>query len=431
MSKGYLIATLGCRANRFESDQLAADLEGLGYQPTRENPEIVVINTCTVTHKADKQGRQLIRKLARAHPGARVVVTGCLAQLEGQALKGLAGVDLVLDHAAQGRFKDLIEKGDQGLVQGTESSFRSFGPLTGTLGRGGRTRALLKVQDGCDNACAYCRVTLARGPSRSLGLEPALSAAQELASAGHQEIVLTGIHLGSYGRDLDPPTDLTELLTRLLKPENGPRIRLSSLDPDEIDRELLSAASSAHRFCPHFHLPLQSGDGSVLARMNRSYSPESFAETVRGILNIWPLAGIGADVIVGFPGEDEPAFRRTYELIESLGIAYLHVFPFSPRTGTPAAELPDRVDPAEISARAKLLRELGTAKRTVFLEKHLGRELEMLVESRRDPKTGMLTGLSPNYLGLLLDGGDELINHGITVRAREVLGRKLVVEMDN
>ncbi len=371
---GYKVMTLGCRTNRFESDALAQALEEMGFTRAGNDPAVVVVNTCTVTLRADQQSRQLIRKLRRENPGARLIVTGCLARMEAEGLKQIEGVDLVLGPAGQDGFKEAVNSCLAGVAGiGSERNFRDFGDLAGTLDHGGqdslggRTRALLKVQDGCDNICSYCRVRLARGRSRSLPLGRAVEAARQLARAGHKGIVLTGIHLGGYGADLEPGITLTRLVEKLLALKDGPRLRLSSLDPAEVDHGLLEAARSSDRFCSHFHLPLQSGDAGVLARMRRPYSPGEYRDKVEEVLKLLPDAAIGADVIAGFPGEDDQAFENTMKLIADLDLAYLHVFPFSSRPGTPAHGYLDKVDPALIKERAGLLRGLGKEKKRRFL----------------------------------------------------------------
>ena len=427
--KGYQVFTLGCRTNRFESDALAQALEDLGFGESGEQTAVVVVNTCTVTHRADQQSRQLIRKCVRENPDAKLIVTGCLARLEAESLAKIKGVGLVLDPSEQGRLKEILTQ-NQAPEQDrkAENTFRDFGALSGTLKLGGRTRALLKVQDGCDNYCSYCRVRLARGRSRSLSLERALQGARELIQAGHKEIVLTGIHLGGYGADLSPAVSLDDLVKGILALEGEFRLRLSSLDPAEVNRELLETVSGSPKFCPHFHLPLQSGDRTVLARMKRPYTPGEYADKVGEILSLLPGAAVGADVIVGFPGEDGQAFSSTQNLIQGLDLAYLHVFPFSPRQGTAAFKLDGRVDPVLVKERALVLRELGQRKNREFLSRMLGKPMEVLVESRRDPRTGLLTGVSREYVSLVLEGGDELMNKLIKVEGRRVKGAGIMAE---
>ncbi len=425
MKKTYRIITLGCRANQFDSAVMERSLAAAGYSPAEDGGPagVVVVNTCTVTHKADKQSRQLLRRAVREHPGATVIAAGCLAQLETDDLAGLEGVDLVIGPADQTRLGELLAAGRSGAAATKPGrEFSDFGPAP----LQGRSRALLKVQDGCNNACAYCRVRLARGRSRSLAFDRALAAAGELAEAGYEEIVLTGVHLGFYGQDLDPPTDLTALVKALLADETGPRLRLSSVEPSEISDELLETAAASNRFCPHFHLPLQSGDAGVLEAMNRPYGPAAYAEVVARIRARLPEAAIGADVMVGFPGEDEAAFERSYHFVEELALDYLHVFPFSPRPGTKAAGLSGRVDPAVVNERAKLLRELGRKKRRAFLAQLVGRETEIVVEGRRDAETGLLTGLTPAYASVLIDDAEALMNRRVKVKIVARQGEKLI-----
>ena len=431
MKPGYLVFTLGCRTNQFESDCLARDLEAAGLTASGpEGPaELVVVNTCTVTARADKQSRQLIRRLARSHPQATLAVTGCLAQLEPESLASMAGVSLIVGHSLQAELARLVKEGRRGLFVGPPARrFSGFGPVPPRK----RSRALLKVQDGCDGVCAYCRVRLARGPSRSLPPERVLAAAEELKRAGFAEIVLTGTHLGGYGQDADEPTDLAALMEGLLASGEGPRLRLSSLDPHEVSPQLLRVAAAAYgeggRFCPHFHLPLQSGDAGLLQSMKRPYDPDQLTETIRSIRRFFPTAAIGADIMVGLPGEDEAAFQRTRRLIEDLPLAYLHVFPFSPRPGTLAARLPLRPAPALVSDRARKMRELSRLKKDAFLAQGVGQPTEIIVESRRDKKTGLLTGISPNYLPVLVDGPDTLFHRPLKVVGQRVVGGRLLAK---
>ncbi len=425
MKPGLLCLTLGCRSNQYESDSLAEALSAAGFEPLLDpgRAAVVIINTCTVTHRADKQSRQLIRRAVRQNPGAKIVVTGCLAALEGRALADMPGVDLVLDHAAQPRLAELLTQGASGLVSPPpQETFIEVGlPI-----RQRRSRALLKVQDGCDNACAFCRVRLARGRGRSLPLEKALAAARKLAAAGYAEVVLTGIHLGAYGRDLDPPLDLAALAAALLSANESFRLRLSSLEPGEVNLKLLDLAAKTNRLCPHFHLPLQSGDGGVLEAMNRSYRPSDYVAQVRLIKERLPQAAVGADVMVGFPGESEEAFENTLRLIESLPLAYLHVFPFSKRPGAPAAAMDHQVPQEIISRRAQRARALGQAKRLEFMTRFVGRTVKAVVEGRRDAQTGLLKGVSEHYLPLLLKGPPDLAGRLVAAVVEEVAGPRLL-----
>ena len=400
--KGYQVFTLGCRTNRFESDALAQALEDLGFGESGEQTAVVVVNTCTVTHRADQQSRQLIRKCVRENPDAKLIVTGCLARLEAESLAKIKGVGLVLDPSEQGRLKEILTQ-NQAPEQDrkAENTFRDFGALSGTLKPGGRTRALLKVQDGCDNYCSYLPGPAGpgpvpvpvpgAGPARGPGAYPGRAQRDRAYrdSPGR-------VRRGSFpGREPGRPGEGDFWPWRASSGCGSP-----PWTPAEVSRELLETVSGSPKFCPHFHLPLQSGDRTVLARMKRPYTPGDYADKVGEILSLLPGAAVGADVIVGFPGEDGQAFSSTQNLIQGLDLAYLHVFPFSPRQGTAAFKLDGRVDPVLLKERALVLRELGQRKNREFLSRMLGKPMEVLVESRRDPRTGLLTGVSREYVSL-------------------------------
>jgi threonylcarbamoyladenosine tRNA methylthiotransferase MtaB len=283
-----------------------------------------------------------------------------------------------------------------------------------------RTRAFLKVQDGCNSFCSYCTVPYARGRNRSLPLERVLFQARGLAALGFKEIVLTGIHLGTYGEDLVPSPSLLTLLKSLEKEDLSLRLRLSSVEPREFNPSLMEYLACSRRVCPHLHIPLQSGDDRILRRMNRNYSTAFFADLVNRLAQTIPGAAIGADVIGGFPGEDDSAFLNTMTMIENLPLAYLHVFPFSKRKGTPAAAFPGQVPPQVIRARCHALRELGEKKRDSFSRSFLGQRLKVLVEGKRDRESGLLKGFSANYIPVLLPGGEELMDQEVEAEVTEV-----------
>jgi threonylcarbamoyladenosine tRNA methylthiotransferase MtaB len=278
-----------------------------------------------------------------------------------------------------------------------------------------RTRPFLKVQDGCDAFCAYCIVPYARGPSRSVDYQSVLDGVSRLADQGYQEAVLTGIHLGAYGRDLQPRRSLAELLRAILNQPQAIRIRLSSIEPLELTDEIIDLAAGTERICRHFHVPLQSGDAQILRRMGRPYTPEGYGERIARIRARLPEAAIGADVLVGFPGETEEAFERTFALAEALPLTYLHVFPFSARPGTAAFGFGDRVPAKRIKQRCSRMRQMGNRKRLAFHQGFIGRRLQVLTEGRRDPQTGLLKGVSSNYLPVLFEGGDDCMHGGMEV----------------
>ena len=403
--------TLGCRVNQAESEALACF--GRDCESTLPlNPNgICVINTCTVTQKAAMQSRQAIRKTIRENPGATIIVTGCYAQSAPDVIERIEGVDYVIGQTDKHRIFEIIstcEKGDSPIASTIWKPIRQSGAFEKmpAPASGSRSRPFLKVQDGCDAFCTYCIVPHTRGRSRSLPLDQAVSEYEQLIAAGAEEIVLTGIHLGRYGLDLDPRTSLLELLRQLEKRGGTERIRLSSLESTEITDELLDHVAGSKKICPHFHVPLQSGDRSVLERMHRPYSPEQYAGLIRAIHERLPDAAIGADVLVGFPGETVAAFDNTRNLIRSLPISYLQVFPFSPRHPAPAAGYPEQVPAGTMKDRCLILRDLGRAKREEFYRHMLGKHLDVIIESRTSGNPPRLKGLSSNYIPVYIENSD-------------------------
>ena len=425
MTKFYSIHTLGCKVNQYESEAMARMLNQAGWRRAEEGCDLVLVNTCTVTARTDKECRQVIRRAARENPEAKLIVTGCLAQVEPDDLAAMAEVDLILPQADQDLLMDILEENPD-LVRLSNPDRSGFTDLALPI-RQPRSRAFFKVQDGCNKACTYCRIRLARGRSRSMAFDRAVDSAARLAQAGYRELVLTGVHLGAYGRDLNPARSLTDLIAALLADGLDYRLRLSSLEPREVDDALLRLAEHP-RFCDHFHLPLQSGSPAILKAMARGYTPAEYRAAVEATANKLPQAAIGADVIVGFPGETEADFQETVNLVEQAPIAYLHVFPFSRRPGVKADELPDQVAPNVIKDRAARLRAVAQAKRSLFYDQALGRRHRMLIESRRDRKTKLLTGRSGNYLPLLLEGDDSLFGRLVEVEAVRRLGPKVLAK---
>lgn len=430
MTKTYVIKTLGCKVNRFDSDALEAALEKRGWRRAGgdEPAALCIVNTCTVTGKGAMQSRQEIRRLIRRFPKARVVVTGCHAQVAPQDLRSIAGVDDVVGTADKGlipeRVTALLEK--KTVIRTGNNLEASVGPDRGCFAdpslpvTGRRTRPVVKIQDGCDAFCTYCIVPYARGRSRSSDPEDVLAALFGLSEAGYHEAVLSGIHLGHYGRDLSPPTDLTAMMRQIERLRPIRRVRLSSIEPNEIEEEMLEIIAGSDRFCRHLHVPLQSGSDDVLQKMGRPYSAALFSGKVAGIREKLPDAAIGADVLIGFPGETDAAFADTYDLVASLPLAYLHVFPFSPRPGTPASRYPGRVPHAVVRERCGSMRRLGARKRERFLSRWIGKEVEVLVESNRDRETGKWKGISSQYTTVLLDSDEHLSNRILRVRVEAV-----------
>jgi threonylcarbamoyladenosine tRNA methylthiotransferase MtaB len=423
--------TLGCKTNQSDAASLASDLSAKGHSivPSNQSAEATIIHTCTVTQKTDYQSRQLIRRVLSRNPKGRVIVTGCYAQVSPESLQAIAGIDFIVGIHERKNIPSILAlagKPEKARILSSPAEEMHGFYEWGLPSFAGRTRAYLKVQDGCNSFCSYCIVPFARGRSRSLPLERALAQARELSARGFKEVVLTGIHLGAYGEDLLPPLSLLDLLQALEKESLGFRLRLSSLEPGEFTPSLIDFLAGSLKICPHLHIPLQSGDGRILRGMNRNYTPAYFEDLVNGLVGAVPHLAIGLDVIGGFPGEDEQAFGNTLNLTERLPIAYLHVFPFSRRKGTAADSLPGQVPSQVIRNRCQALRALGQKKRSIFYHAFRGQKAKVLVESSRDRASGLLKGYSQHYLPLLFPGGDEWMNRVLEVEVAEVHEGKVV-----
>ncbi|OGK76828.1 MAG: tRNA (N(6)-L-threonylcarbamoyladenosine(37)-C(2))-methylthiotransferase MtaB [Candidatus Rokubacteria bacterium GWA2_70_23] len=416
------VATLGCRLNQVESQEMLGLVEAQGFRPVAgaERAEVYVVNTCTVTGRADVSDRQLIRRITRERPGALVVVTGCWAQTDPQAVARIPGVDLVLGNQEKYRLPELVaallaQRPEHQAVDGRGPEIR-VAPIAearsvpaAPLARvAGRSRAFVKIQDGCQHRCAFCIVPAARGASRSQDPEVVLDRVRALIEAGHGEITLTGVDLGHYGWDLLPRTTLAVLLRQLAEVAGLRWLRLSSILPAYVTADLLEVITGSPRVAPHLHLPLQSGSDRVLRLMRRPYNTRMYRTLVERLARDLPDLGLGADLIVGHPGESEADFAETRALVSGLPFSYLHVFSYSDRKGTESTRLTDRVPAQTIRARSAALRQLGREKALAFRQRMLGRTHEALVLEARDRATGLLSGLTANYVEVLFDGPDRL-----------------------
>jgi len=432
LDKGYCVTTLGCRVNQCESAAIGRRLEERGWQQTAaQEASVCIVNTCAVTRKAAMQSRQAIRRIARANPGARIIVTGCYAQIDPSTLACLEGVDTVAGNAFKHIIPDLAADGNRSrdretarIIHDDISACRQFAPLPASV-KGTRTRALLKIQDGCNSFCTYCIVPYARGPSRSMPQDEVMRNLHSLGKEGVREVVLTGIHLGQYGKDLSETTGLESVLDAARTRGAIERIRLSSIEPTEISETLLAGIANRRtgrgRLCGHLHVPLQSGDDKILKRMRRPYDGALFRKVITRARRLLPDAAIGVDVLAGFPGEDETAFMHTFELLEQLPVSYLHVFPFSPRPGTPAWHFKDKVSTGVIKERCLKLRRLSDAKRRNFYLSLVGKKVEVLIETGRDRRTGLARGLSDNYVQVAISGDlRPAVNTFVTVEITSV-----------
>lgn len=417
--KKVAIHTLGCRANQLESSIIADKFTENGWQVVKfsELADIYVINTCTVTAKSDSTSRYFIRKAKSININAKVVVTGCYAQTSPDEIVKIEGVDLVLGNVEK---TELVEKildmeiQEKILVSDImkEEKFRDKTVLSAS----GRVRANIKIQDGCNFRCSYCIIPFARGKSRSNNLENVINQIKEISEKGFQEIVLSGIHLGQWGLDLKPKTNLAKLLQEIEAIQTLKRYRLSSIDPTEFTEELLEILVNSKKFCRHLHISLQSGNNKILKLMKRRYSVEDYTTLISTLVEKIPLINIGSDIITGFPGETDEDFEDTYNNLEKLPMGYIHVFSYSQRSGTPAAIMPEQVTPKIKKYRSARLQELANKKKLEFTNSSLGKEFEVIVENSRDKKTGYLRGMTDNYLSVLIEGADELKNKLIKIR---------------
>jgi threonylcarbamoyladenosine tRNA methylthiotransferase MtaB len=434
------VATLGCKVNQFESEALIDTLEQRGYAfiPFEEGADITIINTCTVTHRADFQSRQMVRRAFRSNPNSLIIVTGCYPQVEPDVFLKMKGVRYLLGNGEKHQIPDLLplmQKGEFPRVQVGDIQKETIFSETPLHSFHRHTRAFLKIQDGCNAHCSYCIVPHARGRSRSLLPERVIENLKVLKEMGFKEVVLTGIHLGAYGQDLNPPFPLEKLIEQLEKEETPDRIRLSSIEPGDFSPELISALPQSSKICPHLHLSIQSGDDEILKKMYRGYDCAFLTDLIQELYRRIPKLSIGADVIVGFPGETEEHFKHTYGLVESLPLSYLHIFPFSRRKGTPAFQFPQGVDEKEIKKRAETMRELGREKRQSFYRQFLNQELSVLVEDRREKGTGRWKGFSRNYIPVLLthkNGTKEnrnWVNQEWTVRVTQLTEKGVIGEV--
>jgi threonylcarbamoyladenosine tRNA methylthiotransferase MtaB len=434
------VATIGCKVNQFESEALIDALEQRGYAliPFEEGADITIINTCTVTHRADFQSRQMVRRAFRSNPNSLIIVTGCYPQVEPDTFLKMKGVRYLLGNVEKHQIPDLLplmQKGELPKVQIGDIQKETIFSETLLHFFHRHTRAFLKIQDGCNACCSYCIVPHARGRSRSLPPERVIKNLKDLQEKGFKEVVLTGIHLGAYGLDLNPPFPLEKLIKHLEKEETPHRIRLSSMEPGDFYPELISTLSQSSKICPHLHISIQSGDDKILQKMNRGYDRSFLSDLIQELHRKIPKLSIGADVIVGFPGETEEHFKHTYGLVESLPFSYLHVFPFSRRKGTPVFQSPQGVDEKEIKKRAETMRELGKQKRQSFYRQFLNQELSVLVEDRREKGTGRWKGFSRNYIPVLLTHKNGIkehrdwVNQEWTVRVTELTEKGVIGEV--
>jgi len=402
--RAFAVRTLGCKVNQYETQRLVEQLEALGWRHAEngDGADLCIVNTCTVTEEADAKSRQALRRFRREHPRAVVVAAGCYVERDRAALEAINGVDHFLNNAQKERLVEVL-----GLLPGAGAEVPS-----GISRFAGHARAFVKVQDGCDRFCSYCILPRVRGRSRSRPMAAVLDEARRLVANGYPELVLTGVHLGDYA---DGPKKLFDLVSALDEIEGLRRVRFSSIDPKEVTAELVETIASSRTACPHLHISLQSGSGTVLKRMNRDYTPEEYRRVVERASAAIPDLCVSTDLMVGFPGETDDEFADSLAMIEAVGFSKVHVFPFSPRPGTAAAERSDFVPQKVIQERLARITEAAEAAALRCRRRFVGRTMEVLVEGRT--KDGQFHhGFTSNYLKTLVEAESAKAGSVLSVR---------------
>jgi len=420
MTKKVALHTLGCKLNYSETSSIGnqfieRDFEVVDFQ---NKADVYVINTCTVTESAEKECRQIIRRALRQNPEAYIIVTGCYAQLRAEEIAQIDGVDAVLGSNEKFKLFSLIEnfnKRDLTCISVTPTeNLTDFGVAHST-DADSRTRAFLKIQDGCDYTCTFCTIPFARGGSRSLEKEKVINEFKNLLESGYKEIILTGVNIGDYGKNLN--TNLYNLLTELINIDGEFRIRISSIEPNLLSDEIIELTATSEKLCNHFHIPLQSGSSRVLKAMQRRYTIEHYENLIFKVKKLLPDVAIGVDVIVGFPGETEEDFIHTHNFLRELPISYLHVFTYSERPDTKAVSLPDWVDVQERKRRNNILRILSEKKRIKFYSEMIGTKQKVLFENTN--KKGFLKGFTSNYVKFRTEFSEDLAGQICSVNLLE------------
>jgi threonylcarbamoyladenosine tRNA methylthiotransferase MtaB len=418
--KRVALHTLGCKLNYTETSTIGRQLTARGYETVNidEPADVVVINTCSVTERADRECRQIVRRALKHSPRAYVIVAGCYAQLQPERIAAIPGVDLVLGTAEKLNFfkqdHSFLKRAAAEINVGPIDEARRFSAAS-SVGSD-RTRAFLKIQDGCDYSCSFCTIPLARGESRSVSVLDIVSEARSIVEDGYKEIVLTGVNVGDYGTKMG--TNLLSLLRELTRVDGLVRLRVSSVEPNLLTDELLDFWLSDNALCKHFHIPLQSGTDEILRNMRRRYVRRLYEDRIQRIYNEMPSACIGSDVICGFPGESEELFDETYRFLVSMPLSYLHPFTYSERPNTRGLELPCRVEPRVRFKRTERLRNLSMRKRLAFYSNHLSKDAEVLFESKEEGN--LFSGLTREYVKVLVHSTDDLRNQLRRVRIEGV-----------
>ena len=421
-NKKYKVSftTLGCKVNQFETEAMSELLEKEGFEVVQGNvSDIYIINTCAVTNESERKSRQFINKAKRINPNAIVVAVGCSVQLHGEKISKDTTADIIIGTKNKGNIGKLLNEKISNMEQKSEILIENFHGQEcfeelKISSVHDKTRANIKIQDGCSQFCSYCIIPYVRGPIRSRNHDDIVKEVKDIAVNGYKEIVLNGIHISSYGKEIREQDALIRLIEDINRVEGIERIRLGSLEPNLITEDFIKRYSSLEKTCDHFHLSLQSGSNSVLARMNRKYTAEQYQNIVDLIRKYMPNAGITTDIIVGFPGETEEEFIETMEFVKTIRFSRIHVFKYSVREGTKAAEMNDQVDDTVKSQRSKILIELGEEISNEFIKRFVGKDVSVLVETEK--KEHLFEGYTTNYLKVVLKSGINIKNQIVNIR---------------
>jgi threonylcarbamoyladenosine tRNA methylthiotransferase MtaB len=436
-AKKVAFATLGCRTNQHDTAEMQTlmELEGFAVVDARDRADVYVINTCSVTQRSDYSSRLAVKKSLAINDQALVVFTGCYAQLAPEEAAEIHGLDIVLGNADKLNIAKVIKSkldGKSPWIKADKTEIfmsdihkkRVFRTIPVSKFQG-KTKAFIKVQTGCEEKCSFCTVVRARGKSISDERENILNNVKEAIASGYKEITLTGINLGTYGMEKEKPETFSSLVQEIVQLPGDYRIRLSSINPMEIDDALLDLIADSEKICPHLHIPLQSGDDTILSKMRRNYNSGQYVDTVLRAFEKIPRLGLGADVIIGFPGETDTSFENTRKLIESLPFTYLHSFAYSPRKGTEAYGFKSSLAKTVKKARNKTLTDLAEEKSLRFRRQLIGETVTVLFENKRDPETGNLKGHTEHYVPVIAQGGDRLMNRLVEVKIKEVSAQQV------
>jgi len=420
--------TLGCKLNYTETSTLARNFNRYGYAQVNfhDLADVYVINSCSVTDNADKKARKIVRQVLKRAPAAKIAIVGCYAQLKPEEIAQIPGVNIVVGTEEKFNLPYHIESNRfNGKATILKTEIEKANTFIPSYSMGDRTRSFLKVQDGCDYTCSFCTIPLARGKSRSATVSKTVAIAEKIASGDSREVVLTGVNVGDFG--IRNGETFFELINTLDKVEGIDRYRISSIEPNLLTDDIISFMAESGKFLPHFHIPLQSGSDTTLKAMRRRYRKDLFASRINAIKSIIPDAGIGVDIIVGFPGESDNHFQQTYDFLETMDVSYLHVFSYSKRDHTDAVNILPKVKPETIIKRSQILHSLSRKKKNKFYIRNIGSISKVLIESYED---GLLSGLSENYIRVQIEGKPEEVNtiiplHMSYIREEKIIGKRI------